>query len=111
MSRRAPLRLPDEPNLEVLPARVWGVLIGLGLAATASLFGLLGIITGWEIVPGMPYLYNGLLALALILCWLMVPVAWRQLPGQLPVFHPRILCILSTLSRGTSDSWLNESPE
>jgi len=37
---------------------VWGVLIGLGLAARASLFGLRGIVTGWEIVPGMPYLYN-----------------------------------------------------
>ncbi|CAI5461850.1 unnamed protein product [Closterium sp. Yama58-4] len=48
-------RALEQPDLQVLPPHVWATLGGLGLAATVGLFGVLGLITEWE-VPGLPHL-------------------------------------------------------
>ncbi|CAI5992931.1 unnamed protein product [Closterium sp. NIES-65] len=73
-------RRVEQPDLQVLPPHVWGTIGGLGLAATALLFAILGVATDWE-VPGLPYLYNGLFALSVVLCAVVMPVAWSQLPS------------------------------
>ncbi|GJP39705.1 hypothetical protein CLOM_g24048 [Closterium sp. NIES-68] len=72
----------EEPDLQVLPPHVWGTIGGLGLAATALLFAILGVATDWE-VPGLPYLYNGLFALSVVLCAVVMPLAWSQLPSDM----------------------------
>ncbi|CAI5979639.1 unnamed protein product [Closterium sp. NIES-64] len=74
-------RRVEQPDLQVLPPHVWGTIGGLGLAATALLFAILGVATDWE-VPGLPYLYNGLFALSVVLCAVVMPVAWSQLPSK-----------------------------
>ncbi|CAI7847070.1 unnamed protein product [Closterium sp. NIES-54] len=73
-------RRVEQPDLQVLPPHVWGTIGGLGLAVTALLFAILGVATDWE-VPGLPYLYNGLFALSVVLCAVVMPVAWSQLPS------------------------------
>ncbi|CAI5483171.1 unnamed protein product [Closterium sp. Yama58-4] len=73
-------RRVEQPDLQVLPPHVWGTIAGLGLAATALLFAIIGVATDWE-VPGLPYLYNGLFALSIVLCAVVMPVAWSQLPS------------------------------
>ncbi|CAI7813531.1 unnamed protein product [Closterium sp. NIES-54] len=72
-------RALEQPDLQVLPPHVWATLGGLGVAATVGLFGVLGLITEWE-VPGLPHLFVGMLVFALVLYLLMLPISWSQLP-------------------------------
>ncbi|GJP85344.1 hypothetical protein CLOP_g15446 [Closterium sp. NIES-67] len=72
-------RALEQPDLQVLPPHVWATIGGLGVAATVGLFGVLGLVTEWE-VPGLPHVFVGMLVFALVLYLLMLPVAWSQLP-------------------------------